>query len=79
MYCLTWYLNSETPPVSHTLRDVTPDALLDAAADMDLPHEWFTSLFLYRLLYHVAYQLLSDDEAEVEVAEFGTVTVRRAS
>lgn len=78
MYCLTWYLNQDTPPVFHTLRDITPDALLDAAANLDLPVDWFTDMFVYRLLYAVCYQLLSNDEAEVEVAEFGTVTVRRA-
>ncbi len=78
MYCLTWYLNGTAPPVSHTLRDITPDALLDAAANLDLPCDWFTSLFIYRLLYHVAYQLLSDDEAEVEMGTYGTVVVERA-
>jgi len=76
-YCLTWYLNSDTPPVSHTLRDITPDALLDAAADMDLPCDWFTDEFVYRMLYHVAYQLLSNDEAEVAMGEYGTVVVER--
>ncbi|MCB1258402.1 MAG: hypothetical protein KDB26_14925 [Microthrixaceae bacterium] len=79
MYCLTWYLNGDNPPVSHPLRDLTPDALLEAAANLDLPHEWFTNIFLYRLLYHVAYQLLSDSEAEVELGEYGTVVVERAS
>lgn len=79
MYCLTWYLNSATPPVSHSLRDITPDALLDAAANLDLPVDWFTDEFVYRLLYALCYQLLSDDEAEVELGEFGTAVVERAN
>ena len=45
---------------------------------MDLPCDWFTDEFVYRLLYHVAYQLLSDDEAEVAMGEYGTVVVERA-
>ncbi|BBY98352.1 hypothetical protein [Mycolicibacterium fallax] len=74
-YCLTWYLNGT--PVSHTLRDLTSDALLEAAADMDLPCDWFTDMFVYRTLYAICYQLLSDDEAEVELGECGTVVVER--
>lgn len=78
-YCLTWYLNGEVPPVSHALRDLTSDALLDAAADMDLPCDWFTDIFVYRTLYALCYQLLSDDEAEVAMGVYGTVVVERAS
>lgn len=78
MYCLTWYLNGDTPPMFHTLRDLTPDALLDAAANADLPCDWFTDVFVYRLLYAVCYQLLSNDEAEVTLGEYGTVVVERA-
>ncbi|MCB1257360.1 MAG: hypothetical protein KDB26_09660 [Microthrixaceae bacterium] len=77
MYELTWYLNADTPPVSHKLDDITTNALLDAAADLDLPHEWFTATFIYRLLYHVAYQLMTDDEAEVTMDVYGTVVVER--
>ncbi|MCB1257610.1 MAG: hypothetical protein KDB26_10915 [Microthrixaceae bacterium] len=77
MYCLTWYLNGDTPPMFHTLRDLTPDDLLDAAANADLPVDWFTDVFVYRLLYAVCYQLLSDSEAEVAMGEYGTVVVER--
>ena len=61
-YTLTWYPRG-VEPVTAALRDITPDGLLDAAANCDMPCEWFTDGFLYRLLYAVAYQLLVGADA----------------
>lgn len=76
-YMMTWYPGTATP-VTVPLDDVTPDRLLDAAANADLPCDWFTDLFIYRLLYGLTYQLLKRADAEVDVGEYGTVVVERA-
>lgn len=77
-YTMTWYPGGGVEPVTAALHDVTPDAVLDAAANCDMPCEWFTDGFLYRLLYAVAYQLLVGADAEVPVPEGIVVVVPRA-
>ena len=77
-YTLTWYPRG-VEPVTAALRDITPDGLLDAAANCDMPCEWFTDLFLYRLLYALTYQLLVGADAEVAVPDGIVVVVPRAS
>jgi hypothetical protein len=74
-YTLTWYHGGGAEPVTAALRDVTPDALLDAAADCDMPHEWFTDAFLYRTLYGITYQLLVGADAEVDMPDGMLVVV----
>lgn len=73
-YMMTWYPGTAAP-VTVPLDDMTPDRLLDAAANADLPCDWFTSTFLYRLLYHLTYQLLTSTDAEVDMGECGTFVV----
>ena len=74
-YTMTWYPGAGAEPVTAALRDITPDALLTAAADCDMPHHWFNDLFLYRLLYGITYQLLVGADAEVSLPENGMVVV----
>ncbi len=73
-YMMTWY-SGTAAPVTVPLEDVTPDGLLDAAANADLPCDWFTSAFLYRLLYHLTYQLLTRADAEVDMGDYGAFLV----
>ena len=77
-YTFTWTPNSDDDPVTVPMFDLTPADLCDAGANTDMPHQLFASLFIYRTLYHLVYALLTEDTANVEVAEFGTVTVCRA-
>lgn len=77
-YTFTWTPNSDDDPVTVPLYDLTPADLCDAGAETDMPHELFVSTFIYRTLYLLVYALLTEGTATVEIAEFGTVTVRRA-
>lgn len=77
-YLFTWTPASDDDPVTVPLYDLTPADLCDAGAGTDMPHELFASLFIYRTLYLLVYGLMYGDTAMVEIAEFGTVTVRRA-
>lgn len=77
-YTFTWTPNSDADPVTVPLFDITPADLCDAGANTDMPHDLFAPVFIYRTLYLLTYALLTEDTANVEVAEFGTVAVRRA-
>lgn len=74
-YTLTWTPASDDDAVTVPLRDLTPDGLCDAAANADMPHELFTDLFIYRVLYALTYQLLHNGDAEVTIGEFGSLLV----
>ena len=73
---MTWRCGSES--ITVPLRDLTPDALLDAAANADMPNDLFSDLFLVRLLYALTYQVLRHGKAAVSVDGVGELEVRRA-
>ncbi len=77
-YLFTWTPASDDDPVTVPLYDLTPADLCDAGANTDMPHQLFVSTFIYRTLYLLTYALMTEDTATVDVAEFGTVQVRRA-
>lgn len=76
VYEMTWYCGDES--VTVPLRDLTPDGLLDAAANADLDYSLFSDTFLMRLLYALTYQVLTHGAAEVDVDGVGELEVRRA-
>ena len=77
-YTFTWTPASDDDPVTVPMFDLTPADLCDAGANTDMPHELFVPVFIYRTLYLLVYALMFGNTATVEVAEFGTVVVRRA-
>ncbi len=77
MYELTWRCGDEH--VTVPLRDLTPDGLLDAAANADMDYSIFSDTFLVRLLYSLTYQVLTHGRAEVSVEGVGELVVRRAA
>lgn len=74
-YTMTWTPASDDDAVTVPLRDLTPDALCDAAANADVDYSLFTDTFIYRTLYALCYQLLHNGDAEVTIGEFGSLLV----
>ena len=62
-YMMTWTPASDDDAVTVPLRDLTPDALCDAAANADMDYSLFTDTFIYRTLYALCYQLLHNGDA----------------